>query len=219
MPRTARASLGGVCYHVINRGNAKSTVYHDSDDYQSFVALMAKACDRLPMRILAYCLMPNHFHLVLWPYGDRDLSRWMQWLLTSHVRRYHRRRGTSGRIWQGRFKAFPIQKDAHLLTVMRYVERNPVRANLVSSAADWKWSSHSQSVSKCQELKIAAAPVSRPRDWLQFVDTPQSPSELDALRRCTQRNAPFGSRAWSKHTAKTMGLEANAKSLGRPRKG
>jgi len=82
------------------------------------------------MRVLAYCLMPNHFHLALWPQADGDLSRWMQWVLTAHVRRYHRHYGSSGHVWQGRFKAFPIQADGHLLTVLRYIERNPVRAGL-----------------------------------------------------------------------------------------
>jgi len=216
MPRTARASKGGICYHVINRGNARSIVYHDSQDYRSFIQLMTKAGDRIPMRILSYCLMPNHFHLVLWPFGDGDISRWMQWLLTSHVRRHHRLRGTSGRIWQGRFKAFPIQQDSHLLTVMRYVERNPVRANMVCCAADWNWSSISGSASAQRRLMIARAPVSLPRNWLQFVDAPQSPAELDALRRCGQRNAPFGDQAWTEETAKLLGLEASIHKLGRP---
>lgn len=217
MPRTARASKGDICYHAINRGNAKSTVYHNAADYDSFVQLMAKACDRIPMRILSFCLMPNHFHLVLWPHADGDMSRWMQWLLTSHVRRYHRLRGTSGRIWQGRFKAFPIQQDPHLLTVMRYVERNPVRANLVRSAADWRWSSASKLAPNSQRSIISPPPISRPADWLQFVDEPQTAVELDALRRCAQRNAPFGSRTWADKTAKKLGLEASIRSLGRPR--
>jgi putative transposase len=169
------------------------------------------------MRILSYCLMPNHFHLVLWPFGDGDMSRWMQWLLTSHVRRYHRLRGTSGRIWQGRFKAFPIQQDSHLLTVIRYVERNPVRANLVSSAADWNWSSISTSPSQPRTV-TTPAPVQKPKDWLKFVDTPQTPAELDALRRCAQRNAPFGGTAWVAETAKSLGLEASVRDLGRPPK-
>ncbi len=92
---------------------------------------MPQANERLPLRILGYVLLPNHFHLVLWPRRDGDLSRWMQWLLTSHVRRYHRHYHGSGHVWQGRFKAFPIEQDEHLLAVLRYVERNPLRANLV----------------------------------------------------------------------------------------
>lgn len=141
MPRTARASVGDMCCHVINRGNGRATVFHKAADSDAFVTLLARASARLPMRLLAYCLVPNHFHLVLWPLGDGDLGRWMQWPLTAHVRRYHQHYRTSGHVWRGRFKAFPVQDDAHLWTVLRYVERNPLRAGLVSRAEDWPWSS------------------------------------------------------------------------------
>ena len=134
MPRTARASVGDYCYHVINRGNGRAEVFHADGDYQAFSGLLRQACERMPMRLLAYCLMPNHFHLALWPHHDGDLSRWMHWLLTAHVRRYHRWYDSSGHVWQGRFKAFPIEQDEHLLTVLRYIERNPIRAGLVSRA-------------------------------------------------------------------------------------
>jgi putative transposase len=103
MPRTARASAGGVVYHVINRGNARNEVFHKEEDYVAFQKLLRDAQRRCPMRILSYCLMPNHFHLILWPHRAGDLSRWMQWLLTAHVRRYHRHYGSSGHVWQGRF--------------------------------------------------------------------------------------------------------------------
>lgn len=216
MARTARASKGGICYHAINRGNARATVFHDNEDYEFFLHMMVKACNRIPMRILSFCLMPNHFHLVLWPHLDGDLSRWMHWLLTCHVRRYHTKRGSSGRIWQGRFKAFPIQQDSHLLTVLRYVERNPVRANLVRSAADWPWSSISVMASGHGWPIITRPPVDRPDDWLQLVDSPQTPDELEALRRCARRNAPFGNAAWAEKTAESLGLEAGRRCLGRP---
>lgn len=141
MPRTGRASVGGICYHVINRGNAQNEIFHKSGDYQTFVELIGLACARIPMRVLAYCVMPNHFHLSLWPYSDRDLGHWIQWLLTTHVRRYHQHHRSNGHVWQGRFKAFPIEQDDHLLTVLRYIERNPLRAGLVQKAEDWHWSS------------------------------------------------------------------------------
>lgn len=141
MPRTARASAGGYCYHVLNRGNARAQIFHAPDDYHAFLRVLDLACQRIPLRVLAYCLLPNHFHLALWPYADGDLSRWMHWLQTAHVRRYHRHYQSSGHIWQGRFKAFPIQQDEHLLTVMRYIERNPLRAGLVERAEHWEWSS------------------------------------------------------------------------------
>src|SRR6266511_1948634 len=148
MPRTARASAGGYCYHILNRGNGRAAVFHKDEDYRAFVRLIAEAFRRRPMRVLAYCLMPNHFHLALWPFGDGDLSTWMQWLLTAHVRRYHRHYHSSGLVWQGRFKAFPIQEDAHLLSVLRYIERNPLRAGLVARAEDWGWSSLRSSVGR-----------------------------------------------------------------------
>jgi len=141
MPRTARASVGGYCYHVLNRGNGRAQVFHNADDHHAFVRLLQKACARVPMRLGGFCLMPNHFHLVVWPRGDNDLGPWMQWLLTAHVHGYRKRYRGSGHVWQGRFKAFPIEQDDRLRTVLRYVERNPVRAGLVARAELWPWSS------------------------------------------------------------------------------
>jgi REP element-mobilizing transposase RayT len=116
MPRTARASAANYCYHVLNRGNARAEVLHNDADYEAFLALITEASLRRPMRLLGYCRMPNHFHLALWPEGDGDLSRWMHWLLTAHVRRYLKHYHSSGHVWQGRFKAFPIQEDANAIS-------------------------------------------------------------------------------------------------------
>jgi putative transposase len=127
IPRTARASAANVCYHVLNRGNARRQVFFKDGDYRAFVQALREASERLPMRVLAYCLMPNHFHLAVRPYNDGDLSRWMHWLSTAHVRRYHEHYHSDGHLWQGRFKAFPVQDDDHLLVVLRYIERNPLR--------------------------------------------------------------------------------------------
>ena len=217
MPRTARASVGGVCYHVINRGNARARVFHHDDDYQALVDLLPLACERLPMRLCAYCLMPNHFHMVLWPRHDGDLSRWMQWLLTAHVRRHHRRHRGSGHVWQGRFKAFPIQQDPHLLTVLRYVERNPLRARLVRSADNWPWSSLKDYLARPRPSWLHEGPVDRPRRWLEEVNRPQSEEVVQALRRSIHRGAPFGTESWNKRTAQRLGLEASLNPLGRPR--
>lgn len=219
MPRTARASVGGICYHVINRGNARAQVYHEQSDYRAFLSLMKLACEQVPMRVLAYCLMPNHFHFVLWPHNDGDLSRWMHWLLTSHVRRHHRVNGTSGRIWQGRFKAFPIQQDRHLLTVMRYVERNPVKANLVACATHWDWSSVSRSTAAIARELQSESPVTKPGNWPEVVNRPQSNAEIDALRRCSFKNAPFGSKRWAGTTAIRLGLESSLRGPGKPKTG
>ncbi len=216
MPRTARASLGGWCYHVLNRGNARAEVFHKDDDYAAFVKLLVQASERLPMRLLGYCLMPNHFHLVLWPHHDGDLSRWMQWLLTAHVRRYHRHYGGSGHVWQGRFKAFPIQADEHYLTALRYVERNALRAKLVRSAENWRWSSLYQRLPLAESI-LADGPLSLPTDWLTLVNQPQTEAELVALRTSIDRGTPFGGPRWSKRAAHELGLESSLRPRGRPR--
>lgn len=219
MPRTARASQGGFCYHAINRGNARGKVFHKNNDYEAFVTLIGEACERLPTRVLTYCLMPNHFHLVLWPREDGDLSRWMQWLLTAHVRRYHRQYRSSGHVWQGRFKAFPIQRDEHLLTVMRYVERNALRAGLVDRAEEWAWSSVRW---WCEEWHwpsfLHEGPVDRGRRWVSAVNRPMRQSELDAIRRSVNRCTPWGSKIWQVRTANRLGLESSLRPRGRPRK-
>jgi putative transposase len=223
MPRTARASAGNYCYHVLNRGNGRQKVFHKPDDYAAFLRLLIDAnCrdDGPAMRLLAYCLLPNHFHLVVWPREDGDLSRWMQWLLTSHVRRYHRHRGTSGHVWQGRFKAFPIQKDEHLLTVMRYVERNPVRAKTlgVRKAERWPWSSASLPTAGIERPALDRGPVARGADWLAWVNEPISEAELYAVRMSLARGRPFGTAAWQKRAAGDLGLEFTLHPRGRPRK-
>ena len=218
MPRTARASVGDYCYHVMNRGNARAEVFHADGDYQVFLDLLRHASQRVPMRILAYCLMPNHFHVALWPYRDGDLSRWMQWLLTAHVRRYHTYHESSGHVWQGRFKAFPIEQDDHLLTVLRYIELNPVRAQLVTCAEDWRWSSARAWKESVRGSHLEAGPVARPQSWLDWVNGPMQEAEVQQIRHSVKRNAPFGSAAWSAVTAELLGLDASLRPIGQPQK-
>jgi len=218
MPRTARASVGGICHHVINRGNGRQEVFRKSGDYKAFVDLLEQASTRVRMRMLGYCVMPNHFHLVLWPYLDRELKKWMQWLLTAHVRRYHQHYKSSGHVWQGRFKAFPIEQDEHLLTVLRYVERNPLRAGLVEQAEDWLWSSLSCSNGNRGPSLLEPLPVSRPADWVSWVNQPQTETELESLRHSVNRGTPYGSVDWVQRIAAQLGLGASLRPRGRPRK-
>ena len=198
---------------------ARAEVFHKEGDYAAFVDLLAAANERLPMRILGYVLMPNHFHLVLWPHAAGDLSRWMQWLLTSHVRRYHRHYHSSGHVWQGRFKAFPIEQDEHLLTVLRYVERNPLRAGLVERAEDW----HVVEPGVANERQ-AAGDARQVADRLparldRLCQRPQTEAEVLALRtehrpRHTLRRGSLEPAA----SAKRLGLESSLRPRGRPRK-
>lgn len=221
MTRTARAARGGVCYHVFTRGNSRQTVFHDAADFDVFTNLLRRACVARPMGLLAWCLMPNHLHLSLRPVGDGDLGPWMQWLLTSHVRYHQRRYATVGRIWQGRFKAFPIQQDDHLLTVLRYVERNPVRAGLVADAARWPWSSAGNRRRDTGDPLHpdglpAPSPVDLPRPWNEWVNRPLTEAELAAVRECALRERPYGDRAWVYGAADRLGLRSTLNPRGRP---
>ena len=217
MPRPLRQAIGDLCYHVLNRGNGGMQVFHKPQDYQAFVGLIGDACERLPLRILAYCLMPNHFHLVLWPYQDGDLSGWMHWLTTSHVRRYHRHYAGTGHVWQGRFKSFPVQSDEHLYRVLRYVERNPLRAGLVARAEEWRWSSLRRCRAAPKPAFLVEGPIPRPAAWIKHVNEGQPQAELVALHCCLQRGRPYGSRPWQARTARRLGLGSSLRPRGRPR--
>ena len=208
--------MAGICYHVINRGNNRVRVFSAPTDYRSFLGLVEKAQGRVPLRLVAACLMPNHFHFVLIPGESGDLGRWMHWLLTAHVHRHHQGMGTSGRLWQGRFKAFPIQGDEHLLTVIRYVERNPVRAGLVQDARSWPWGSLAWRSGGRLARSLAPSPVTLPANWAEWVNRPQTPVELEQLRACVNRQRPYGSEDWVNQTAVELGLESSLRPVGRP---
>jgi putative transposase len=188
MPRNPRASQGGYCYQVVNRGNGRRTIFHKDGDFAAFIKLLRQAGERTPVRLLGYCLMPSHFHLALWPRGDGDLSDYRMWLLTAHVRRYHQHYHTSGQVYQGRFRSFPIQEDDHLLTVLRYLERNPVRPGQVERAQDGRWSSAAPA--RGGDPPLDAGPVPRPAAWLEHVNGPQTEAAVEALRACLRRRRP-----------------------------
>ncbi|MSM40404.1 MAG: transposase [Geobacter sp.] len=217
MPRIARGLADGHFYHIINRGNGRQEVFHKPEDYAAFVGLLHESADRFTVGVYAWCLMPNHFHLLVQPEQAECLSAWMQWLMTSHVRRYHRHYRTSGHVWQGRYKSFIIQDDTHLITVARYIEGNPVRSGLVNRAAEWPWSSHAYHRSN-DTGSVRNLPVMLPQDWPEYVDKPITENELERLRRSVNRQTPFGSPGWQGTIIEALGLSATINPRGRPRK-
>ena len=218
MPRIARGLVDGFVYHILNRGNGKQQVFHRNQDYEAFTNLMREVKDRYPVKVFAYCLMPNHFHMILMPVHAEKLSKWMQWLMTSHVRYHHRHYKTSGHIWQGRFKSFIIQKDNYLLTALRYVEGNPVRAGLVSSARNWLWSSHVERIGIEFHQIVDKIPIELPQKWGRYVDEPLTDKELEKLHRSVNRQSPFGDAEWQGQVCRSFGLEHTIRPRGRPRK-
>jgi putative transposase len=207
----------------MNRTWGKIELFADEGDYAAFERVLAAALQREPgMRLCSYCLMPNHFHLVLWPKDDGILSRFMQWMTMTHTQRWHAHRGTGGRghLYQSRFKSFPIQQDEHFLSVGRYVERNALRANLVQRAEDWRWCSLQVRQNGYRPMidHLAAWPVDVPRKWTEIVNEPQDENELAALRLSRDRGRPFGSPAWTAASAKRLGITSSMRPAGRPKK-
>ena len=216
MPRTSRASAAVYCYHVLNRGNGRGEVFHKAADFASFQAMIGQSKARLPMRVLCYCLMPNHFHLVVRPHGDGDLSRWLQWLLTTHVRRYRRHYGSSVHVWQGRFKAFPCQDDGYLLTVLRYVERNALRAGLVARAQDWPYGSLASRFNPPGPVSLDPVPeADDAASWVVHVNRSMGEAEQARVRNSISRGTPFGSAVWAIERAAELGLESSMRPRGR----
>lgn len=221
MPRRPRHATGGVVYHVLNRTVRGVPLFEHHLDYAAFEQVLIEARAFCPVPLLDYAVMPNHWHLVLWPTRDGDLSEFMRWLTLTHTQRYHTAHGTSGTgpLYQGRFKSFPVQSDEHVLTVCRYVERNPLRSGLVEAAEQWRWGSLWRRVrgTPDDQRLLSDWPVPMPANWLAFVSQPQTQKELDALRRCVVRGQPYGRQPWVEQTARCLGLEATLRRRGRPR--
>jgi len=202
----------------LNRANRKAEVFHESADYLAFIRLIEKVQQRIEMPLFAYCLMPNHIHLVVRPDGDGDIPRWMQWLFTTHARHYHEKYGTTGHVWQGRYKHFPVQGDHHLLTLLRYVERNAARAKLVARAEEWRWGSLHARVRGHALLRLTEPPTPLPSAWSEFVNQPQTSAELAAIRTSVNRQRPFGADEWVSRTASSNELQQTMIGVGRPRR-
>jgi putative transposase len=230
MPRSARIAPGGLIYHVLNRAVAKMFILGTDKDRSAFLNVLAEACGKWPdVRLLGWCLMSSHWHLILWPKHDGELKLFMHWLTLTHASRWRTSRRTIGYgpLYQGRYKSFAIEKDEHYLTVLRYVERNPLRAKRVTRAEVWAWSSlwvregdrsAGRTSSRVPDLSpfLQPGPVELPGDWVEEVNRPQTAIEEEAMLICIRRSRPYGDEAFQKRTAKRLGLASCFRDPGRP---
>lgn len=221
MPRRPRLAAGDLAYHVLNRRVGRLPLFEKHADYATFEKILAEAHAQTRIRIAAYCLMPNHWHLLLWPRHDGELSEVLRWITVTHTQRWHVHHDTAGTgsVYQGRFKSFPVQTDEHFLTVARYVERNALRAKLVKQAENWRWSSlwrRNQDDAKLVTW-LSDWPVERPRDWISRMNRPDNALELESLRLSVQRGRPFGEETWVRRMAKRFGMESTIRPRGRPK--
>ena len=223
MGRPKRVSAGGLVYHVLNRGNGGMRVFYKAADYEAFETILAAACKRYDMRLLAYCLMPNHWHLVLWPRANGDLFAFVGWLTLTHTQRGHAHRGNVGAghviraasspswcrrmsIWRG---------CADTSSVTRYARA------LVDRAEDWPWGSlwlwrHKDAR---RRALLNDSPIDRPQRWLSSVNRMEDEQPLAAQRGCVNRGRPYGSKLWVQRTAQRLSLKATLRPRGRSKQG
>ncbi len=222
MPRNPRITIGNVVYHVINRANGRQTIFKNENDYQHFESLLEEAKELIDMRILAYCIMPNHWHLVLYPRNDGDMSEFMRWLTTTHVRQYRVETESigHGHLYQGTYKSFPVEKSEYLTTLIRYVEQNPLRAKLVKHSEDWKFSSlfrRTKGTLKQKKL-LAPLPVEMPHNYLKAVNEIYAADTLKTIRATVEKGTPFGGEKWTSSFVRAHGMESTQRGPGRPKK-
>lgn len=205
MPRLPRRLQQGECHHVVNRGNLRATLFLDHADYEAFVGLLATAVARFPLPLLGYCVMPNHWHLVVVSPSQPDLSRAMHWLTSVHAHQWsktHERTGP-GHVYQDRFYAVPVQPGINVCRVLRYVERNASAAGLAARAEDWPWGSAHQRFTCGPGPKLLAQPFLAADQWLEHLNAPHVDQEIGAAIR---RKLPIGDEAWIKMRCAALGL-------------
>jgi putative transposase len=221
MPRHPRVAPGGQVYHVLNRTVGRMKMFRKPADYDAFLRVLLLAHQRHPIPILAFCLMPSHWHFVVHPQRDGQLTPFFQWLTHTHAMRWRTSHNTVGygHLYQDRFKSFPVQRDEHLLILLRYVERNPLSANLVRRAQAWPYSSLSIRSSEKPDLQamLSPWPVDLPRNWLDHVNQPLTGNELDRIRLSLHRSRPFGDDTWTLSTATRLHLDHTLRPPGRPK--
>jgi putative transposase len=221
MSRLRRIAKGSLVYHVMNRANGRLRIFKKMRDFEAFEETIAEGCERFSMRVCGYCVMGNHWHLVLWPRKDGDLSEFMKWLTVTHSHRWHNSHGTVGigHLYQGRFKSFPVQTNRYYLTLMSYVESNPLRAEIVERSVDWPWSSLAIRCGVDKPVILSDGPVELPKRWIGMVDKADDVSKTDCelLATCVKRSRPMGEKDWTITMAAKLGLESTLRPRGRPR--
>ncbi|MEK9131695.1 MAG: transposase [Patescibacteria group bacterium] len=222
MPRPPRVDVGNHVYHVLNRAVARVTLFETEADYTLFESVLEEITSRTGIRLLTYCIMPNHFHLLLYPKNDGELSTFMHLLTLTHTQRWHAEKGTvgSGHLYQGRYKSFLVDTDRYFTSVFRYIEQNPIRAKLVKRPETWQWSGLYRRLYGSEKSKklFSPLPVELPEDYLKSLTLPLSIVEIEQIRTSVNRGQPYGTDTWREKVTTAFKLESTFRKGGRPRK-
>ena len=220
MGRAPRADVAGGIYHALNRGDAKDDIFFKPQDFEAFERIVAEALSKFSVNLIAYQLMKNHWHMVLSPQNDGGMGAFIHWVTLTHTQRYHAHHQTAGdgRVYQGRFRSFPVQDNSHFHTVCRYVERNALTAKVVKRAEDYRWGSLHNWLGSDSPIKLATWPVRRLPGWVERVNETLTEKEFQAIRHSVSRGKPYGDEKWISKMVKKHGLESTVRPRGRPKK-
>ncbi len=192
MARLARVVIPDVPHHLTQRGNRRQKVFFSEEDYGAYLELLREWCAERGVEVWAYCLMPNHVHLIVFPESEDGLRRAIGEAHRRYTRRVNFREGWRGHLWQGRFASFPMD-ETHLMAAARYVERNPVRARLTRCAWDYRWSSAKAHVEGCDDALVKVKPLlERVEDWKEFLRLPEDDATWESLREHERTGRPLG---------------------------
>ena len=215
MARLARVVAPGHPHHVTQRGNRRQQTFFSDDDYRSYLELMSTWCARLNVDVWAYCLMPNHVHMIMVPENEHGLGRAIGEAHRRYTRLVNLRQDWRGHLWQGRFSSFPMD-PGHLLASARYIELNPVRAGLVRRPEDWPWSSAAAHLAGKGDRLCAVSPLMEEvEDWRAFLDGGLADEAADAIRRHERTGRPLGEERFVESLEKTLGLRLKKRRPGR----
>ncbi|MDP6527435.1 MAG: transposase [Candidatus Pacebacteria bacterium] len=216
-----RVAVGDTVYHVINRANGRATIFKSKKDYQHFESLLGEGKQLVGMRILSYCIMPNHWHLVLYPKKNTDMGEFMRWVTTTHVRQRHSQTESIGygHLYQGTYKSFPVESDKHLIDLIRYVEQNPLRAKLVKRAENWQFSSlwRREKGTSTQQKLLSKLPTALPNNYIESVNQILNKEVLETLRNSVNKGTPLGSSKWTKRMVEKYCMGSTLREPGRPK--
>jgi len=219
MPRRRRYGASGLVFHVVNRGSRRGLLCEGEDEFQSFEQVLVEALDRHPIALIEFCLMRNHFHLVVQPANDDQLADFMHWLTSTHATRWRTSNRTlgEGAVYQGRYKAIPVHTEEYFYTLVKYVHRNPVRAGAAARAEEWRWGSLWHRQNPPSRLHLAPWPLPKPDGWLDWVNQSQPINDVHDIRKSVNRSFPLGNQRWRKEMAYRLGIPDFERGRGRPK--
>ena len=219
MARIARVIVPGFPHHITQRGNRRQPTFFGDEDYAAYLDLMAQWCAKYAVEVWAWCLMPNHVHLIAVPHTPDGLARAVGEAHRRYTRLVNFREGWRGYLWQGRFASYPMD-GPHCLAAARYVERNPVRAGLAKRAWDWPWSSAAAHVAGHDDklVKAALPLLAEVQDWRKFLRSEDEEKYLERLRQHSRTGRPLGDEAFVASLEKRLGRRLAPAKGGRPRK-